>query len=156
MCIFLFLLNGCSLNRDYEVYVDLDSAQNKIEENKLDIQTNNFLYDDKPYNIMKITSTIDGDYYYSFQTPNTKINLQSGRIQNICQIPGCAHNYISPNCINYQNFISPVATSRGIYYIDENRVMLLNENTEENAPSGITFNSGRIPLFPYFALFIRC
>ncbi len=156
MCIFLFLLNGCSLNRDYEVYVDLDSAQHKIEENKLDIQTNNFLYDDKPYNIMKITSTIDGDYYYSFQTPNTKINLQSGRIQNICQIPGCAHNYISPNCINYQNFISPVATSRGIYYIDENRVMLLNENTEENAPSGITFNSGRIPLFPYFALFIRC
>jgi len=156
LCIFLFLLNGCSLNRDYEVYVDLDSAQHKIEENKLDIQTNNFLYDDKPYNIMKITSTIDGDYYYSFQTPNTKINLQSGRIQNICQIPGCAHNYISPNCINYQNFISPVATSRGIYYIDENRVMLLNENTEENAPSGITFNSGRIPLFPYFALFIRC
>ncbi len=156
MCIFLFLLNGCSLNRDYEVYVDLDSAQHKIEENKLDIQTNNFLYDDKPYNIMKITSTIDGDYYYYFQTPNTKINLQSGRIQNICQIPGCAHNYISPNCINYQNFISPVATSRGIYYIDENRVMLLNENTEENAPSGITFNSGRIPLFPYFALFIRC
>lgn len=156
MCIFLFLLSGCSLNRDYEVYVDLDSAQHKIEENKLDIQTNNFLYDDKPYNIMKITSTIDGDYYYSFQTPNTKINLQSGRIQNICQIPGCAHNYISPNCINYQNFISPVATSRGIYYIDENRVMLLNENTEENAPSGITFNSGRIPLFPYFALFIRC
>lgn len=136
--------------------MDLDSAQHKIEENKLDIQTNNFLYDDKPYNIMKITSTIDGDYYYSFQTPNTKINLQSGRIQNICQIPGCAHNYISPNCINYQNFISPVATSRGIYYIDENRVMLLNENTEENAPSGITFNSGRIPLFPYFALFIRC
>lgn len=129
--LFVFLLSGCSSQPNNSNYVDLDSAVQKIEENKLDIQSKDFTYDKKPYNIMKMDSTIDADYYYIFQESNMKINLQSGRIQSVCTLPGCAHTYRSPNCIGYQEFISPVATTNGIYYVQDNQIMLFHDSTED-------------------------
>lgn len=131
LCLFPLILSSCTLEKNNNNYVDLDNAEQRIEENRLNIQTQNFVYDDKPYNIMKLNDTIDAEYYYSFKLPNMKINLQNGRIQNICQIPGCAHTYDSHNCIGNQDFNSPIATTDGIYYIQDNQVMLYRDNSEE-------------------------
>lgn len=125
----IIALCGCDLaNSDAQSeYVNISEVVQKIEGEQLNINIDSFEYDDKPYNIMKFTYTIDGDYFYKFSYPHKKINLQSGRVQYVCQIPGCAHDEItSPGCISYQYFGSPVATSSGIYYTDENKVMLFN------------------------------
>lgn len=125
------MLCGCTGNETQRHYVDIEKQQQKIEDNRLDIQTENFKYDDKPYNIMKLTSTIDSNYFYDFSFPNIKINLDNGRIQSVCQIPGCAHDAVtSVGCIGYQDFISPIATVDGIYYVDNDSVVLQKENSQ--------------------------
>ena len=128
-CLLIIALCGCNLaNSDVQSeYVNVSEVEQKIEDEQLNINIDGFEYDDKPYNIMKLSYTIDGDYFYKLSYPHKKINLRSGRVQYVCQIPGCAHDEItSPGCISYQYFGSPVATSSGIYYTDGNKVMLFN------------------------------
>ena len=132
LLLLMITLNGCTSKTDNSSkYVDLDSAKQDIEENRLEIQNDNFLYDNKPYNVMKMNSTIDSDYFYTFENPHIKIDLQSGRIRYICENPGCAHTYNSPNCLSYQNLSSPVATTNGIFCVQDNKVILLHDNNED-------------------------
>jgi len=128
-CLLVITLCGCSQAKSgaQSGYVDISEVEQNIEEGQLNINTGDFNYDDKPFNIMKLNITIDGDYFYYFTQQNKKINLQNGRMQYVCQIPGCAHDALtSPGCTSHQQFGSPIATSNGIYYTEKNKVMLLN------------------------------
>lgn len=121
----------CGCNQSKGDYVDLSNTEQKIKDGQLNISLDDFDYDDKPYNIMNLTTTVDSNYFYNFSIPNTKINLQNGRVQYVCQIPGCAHDEItSPGCISYQDIISPVAVSNGIYYLDGSKVMFFSGNDQ--------------------------
>lgn len=69
----------CGCNQSKGDYVDLSNTEQKIKDSQLNINLDDFDYDDKPYNIMNLTTTVDSNYFYNFSIPNTKINLQSGR-----------------------------------------------------------------------------
>jgi len=132
--VMIIIFTGCKYDTE-KTYVDVDSKlqggnfDSTLELNDtkgIDIEINNFEYDDKPFNIMRMNTTISSDYIYLFNSPNLKIDVKSGGIVNLCEIPGCSHTENSPNCVNYQQFNSPVASIEGIYYVDNNRLMLHN------------------------------
>lgn len=133
------IFTGCNSDTK-STYVDVDSEMKNdnidstLESNSsidIDIEINNFEYDDKPYNIMRMNTTISSEYIYLFNFPNLKIDIKNGRIVDLCDIPGCAHSENSSNCVNYQQFNSPVASVNGIYYVDNNRLMLYSGAKEK-------------------------
>ncbi len=123
-------LCSCSNKASDDKYVDIDEAKQQIEDQRLDITSEGFEYDNKAYNIMNANQTIDDTYFYSFNYPNIKINLSSGRVQSVCNIVGCAHTENSPGCLGYLDFCSPVASNDGIYFVRENKVFLYKDGEE--------------------------
>ncbi len=125
----LLIMSLCACNQaeNEEAYVDISKVEEQIANEQLNIDVVDFTYDDKPYNIMRLTTTIDSEYFYSFNYPNIKINLESGHVQYYCNLAGCAHSELSSTgCMSWQDFCSPVAAADGIYYIDNDKVCCLD------------------------------
>lgn len=111
-------------------YFDIDSVKDEINNGKIDAKTVEFKYDDKPYNIMKLGYTIDDNFFYDFLEPNIKINLSNGKVSYMCDLPGCAHSFNSPGCVAYTDFYSPIASVDGVYYVNDNKLLLYNDGNE--------------------------
>lgn len=124
-----FILTACS-KKNEQNYFDIDSVKEEINEGKINASTTDFKYDDKPFNIMKLNCTIDNNFFYDFMYPNMKIKLTDGKVSYVCDIPGCAHTLNSSGCMAYIDFVSPVATTEGIYYVNGNKVMLYADSKE--------------------------
>lgn len=123
----IMLLCACNNGEKKEGYVDIAKTKQQIANEHLNIDVVDFTYDDKPFNIMKLTTTMDSKFFYSFNYPNMKINLENGRVQYYCNLAGCAHNELtSTGCISWQDFCSPIATIDGIYYVDDDRVCYID------------------------------
>lgn len=117
---------------DDNVYVDVNEALEQINELSLNVQSDNYSYDDKPFNFMKTYTTLSDKYLYDFTTQaNYRIDLKNGRVRGMCQEPGCAHDEDnSPGCLDHYNFVSPVATKNGLYYIEGSKVMLHTDDKD--------------------------
>ena len=117
---------------DDNVYVDVNEALEQINELSLNVQSDDYSYDDKPFNMMKMDMTISDKYLYNF-TPqaNYRIDLENGRVRGMCQKPGCAHNKDNlSGCIDHYNYVSPIATKNELYYIEGSKVMLHTEDKD--------------------------
>ncbi len=113
-----FTLTACNKKDKNEEknYFDLDSVKEQMDKEEINAVVKDFQYDDKPCNIMKLTATIGDEYFYYFSPPNIKIDLNDETVSYVCDRPGCAHTEQTPGCTAYSDFVSPVATTDGIYY----------------------------------------
>lgn len=132
------VLNACS-NQSDMYYDELEFTAQTLIDEPIEPDREEFTYDGKPFNIMKMNLTSDGQYVYAMTGhPNLQIDLQSGRISAMCSNPGCPHTENYSGCKAYENMQSAVATSKGIYYIpssmdrpdDGNKVILYNNGVE--------------------------
>lgn len=72
-------------------YVDVASMQTAVVESRLDLIESGFTTEGKAYNIMSREYYIDETSLHFSYTPRRKLNLNDGRIQVDCDIPGCTH-----------------------------------------------------------------
>lgn len=98
-------------------YVDTSTILDKLDETKLDITFTDFKYSDKSITILG-NCTITPDFIYiSRYHDKKKVDLLSGRMQSICDIPGCIHDINrSPDCKEFETFNPSFASSDGIYF----------------------------------------
>ncbi len=101
--------------------MELDTVVKRAEEG---------FYDDKPMSQANAGVTTDGQYLYDFGSGrNYRVDLQTGQVSGFCRIPGCPHSTGTYGCLDFEHFGSPVATDKGVYYIEENKVMLCDGQT---------------------------
>lgn len=86
-------------------------------------------YDGSQNNIMNSMYTFDDNYLYLFKGiedigQKVKLNLQSGAVKAMCDVPGCRHS--SSECIYNRQTNSIRAFEKEIRYISGNRLMSFN------------------------------
>ena len=120
-------------------YVDLDSK--KEEQRALINDAADFgfkhsgspEYDEKDYDIMRLGMTSVGSRVYwlnSGSRGNFMLDTQSDSIYHLCNKEGCAHAENSPGCIDRINMCCPVASSEGIFFVNNDTVKLF-DGTEQ-------------------------
>ncbi len=124
LCIAIIMVLACGCSEDKNIYVDPNKAKDNLTPVELNITSNDFSMDEKPFNIMMLNSTIGSDYLYVVSSlGNYHVDLQSGVVKGFCNITGCAHDpNSSVGCLNYFSFSSIIAADDGFYYIDSNTV----------------------------------
>lgn len=128
------LLAGCAdKGSDSKGYVDLDSVkeeQQELVENQSVFefsQDGEFKYDDKPWNIMKLSLTeLDSHIFYFSGLANIVLDTETDSFSHLCRIAGCAHSDNSPGCLDHLQMGCSVATSRGLYFPDYSKLMLFD------------------------------
>jgi hypothetical protein len=112
-------------------YINASEYEKNIanQAENMDVDTSNLSYDDSGYMGVGGQYTADKNFLYVDQV---KINLSNGRVQSICNIPGCVHdvNY-SPGCLERVEMRSPKATNAGIYFCKDNSLYLRSDNEDK-------------------------
>lgn len=154
ICCASILLGGCS-SKNKDTYFNIDSdfqiqdseLSEKLEQSATPLNT--VVTDYKQHEKEKIMAspatrcTFDDEFLYIYNglgyTPMDsynsqiiqyyKINLQSGEILSLCDIPGCTHDYnYNPDCINFQQIDNPTAVGDVIWRTEQNKLFEINGN----------------------------
>jgi hypothetical protein len=119
------VISGCS-DGNGSKYVDVDEYNEKVKNisDVLNIDTSGYKYDDSGVTLISHGFTFN-DKFAFINSQKNKVNLSNGRVQSICDVPGCLHNInYSENCLEKIDMQSPKATKDGIYFISENKFFL--------------------------------
>lgn len=122
---------------DGEVYVDLSSITIEAPEDILHITLKDFKYDDKGYSSMNSDAfSFDDNYVYLQKTSghNRKMDLRSGKVYEMCIIPGCTHEpprdaMKDPNCLSQSGLLSLLGSTEGLYHVKGSQVFLSDYDT---------------------------
>ena len=101
-----------------------------------DLDVSGYTADEKPINVMNMSQTISGKYLYECGTGVTsdggyeKINLFSGAVSAVCDIPGCNHKFNTEGCKQNNTYQSPVAFGEDIYFVRGGSVIKYDGVTE--------------------------
>ncbi|MDR0983947.1 MAG: DUF5050 domain-containing protein, partial [Ruminococcus sp.] len=120
------IISGCSDDGNGSEYVDVDEYNEKVKNisDVLNIDTSGYKYDDSGVTLVSHGFTFN-DKFTFINLQKNKVNLSNGRVQSICDVPGCLHNInYSENCLEKIDMQSPKATKDGIYFISENKFFL--------------------------------
>lgn len=136
------VLSGCASENSLPVeqnnskassgYIDIDEASRHIESVELDLTVDNFKADTKAFGVGTTKATVDDRCLYKNliidgKMTNVRIDLSSGRVSTICRNSGCAHRWDSQGCMNFYQFGVETATTEGIYFALNNRLMLYKD-----------------------------
>ena len=120
LCIFisaLMLMTACSSSSS-SGYVDVSETQEKIEQQQAKQVSDTFEINDRGCDLLGNSYNFNGNEFMIWYTDEKKcIDLASGRVSSLCDIPGCAHDInTSKGCLEFEPMNNPVMTADGYYY----------------------------------------
>lgn len=113
-------------NDNMDKYFDISEVKDQIEKTPVNVNFTDFKYDDSP-KVWLISgtyqNTLTPSYFFIGQMDDKKwINFNSGRVQSICDIPGCDHSRNVVGCLEHENetIQSVTGATNGIYFQTNN------------------------------------
>ena len=140
-------------------YVDLEDEKDKIENlpTVLDVQFDGYTAHEKPWSMFEFQYTLDENYLYlwdgerrnaysstlkSFKARSIKFNLKTGRLEYLCETPGCAHDLnLSPDCANQKNHFYDYITRDGLYMVIKDTLWLVTGDLSGDEKTKIWTNT---------------
>ena len=126
-----------------EGYVDLDSKreeQQALTDSTADLgfdPEGSAEYDEKDYDIMRLgMSSVGSRVYWLYGADGNKGNFmldtKTDSLHRLCNRAGCAHADNSPGCIDRINMCCSTASSKGIYFVRDSKVMLFDGTEQQD------------------------
>ena len=110
------MLSSCS-SENVNSYVDIEKTNEKINIQKADENDENISIDDKAKIFMQNCSIASNHIIICEQDNKNSININTGEISSLCDIPGCAHDINnSKGCLEFQTLNNPICSNQGFYY----------------------------------------
>lgn len=136
------LLSGC-YSSGGSSYVDISDLDGEISRSQLDICFNGYKYDDKPMTFLGSKFALTPEYLYIIELRSKKkIDLKTGRMSSVCELPGCIHDVNkSDNCGEFEKFNPVFASENGLYITksDSPGKLFLRDHTGEREVFENTF-----------------
>ena len=103
-------------------YVNESRVQEQFERAQSDAAAEELKLDDKPKVFLQSSCSLSQNSIVVCENDRKKvIDLRTGNISSLCDIPGCAHDInTSEGCLEYRPLNSPLCTEDGMYYTDYN------------------------------------
>lgn len=110
------MLCSCS-HESTDSYVDEQKTKEKYDVQMNQKKAEDISIDDKAKVILSDHSISSDHIIICEHDSKKKIDLNTGIISSLCDIPGCAHDINDPRgCTEYQPINGPICTSDGMYY----------------------------------------
>ncbi len=112
--------------------VDLEKEENTISDLIDNMNTDGFIFDQRPNSAMHMGYSIGKEYLYDMvRTDRVKLNLFTGRTKPFCDIPGCSHSEISVGCKQNLGYNSLLPYKDKLYFIRGNSLYIHEGEKEE-------------------------
>lgn len=115
--IVMCMLSSCT-SANSDSYVDQKKIKEKFETGMNESNYEDIEMDDKAKVFLISNYSVSSSQMIVCEQDNKKsVDLQSGIISSLCDIPGCAHDEnVSESCLEYQPINNPICTKDGMYY----------------------------------------
>jgi hypothetical protein len=124
----VLLFSSCSSD-SANSYVDVEKTNERINVEKNNEENINI--DDKAKIFLSNCSIASNHIILCEQDNKKRIDLNTGEISSLCDIPGCAHDINnSKGCIEFQPLNNLICSSQGIYYTNYSEPGKLHYKTD--------------------------
>lgn len=139
-------------------YVDIEDEKDKIENlpTVLDVQFDGYTAHEKPWSMFEYQYTLDENYLYlwdgesdaysgeikSTYARSIRFNLRTGRLEYLCETPGCTHDLnLSPDCANQKKHSYDFITRDGLYMVIKDTLWLVTGDLSGDEKTKIWTNT---------------
>lgn len=97
--------NGENDSNVNDTYFDISQLESNIEKTVLDVNFTDFKYDDQSRVFLTFdTYTLTPSYFLiNMRDHKIWVDLSTGRVQSVCDIPGCDHSINTKGCLEHEN-----------------------------------------------------